>query len=55
VDTNPTLNFIVYVPTEKQYPLYLHNHQGKYASSNIHVQGKQSEIFLSNVYVDCSG
>lgn len=29
MDTNPTVNFLVYIPTAKQFPLYLHDSQGE--------------------------
>lgn len=34
VDINPTLNFIIYVPTTKQYPLHLHDEEGMFTHSS---------------------
>lgn len=28
-DTDPTLNFIVYIPTVEEHPLYIHDEKGK--------------------------
>ncbi|KAF6028196.1 PIGS [Bugula neritina] len=49
VDTNPTLNFIVYVPTEKQYPLYLHNHQGEILSTNSFLVPRWGGFYIYNI------
>ncbi|XP_067927814.1 GPI transamidase component PIG-S-like [Watersipora subatra] len=49
VDTNPALNFIVYVPTREQYPLHLHDEQGKKVLANSFLVPRWGGFYIYNV------
>lgn len=43
IDTNPTLNFIVYVPTDKEYPLFILDEKCKSATNYLGLNNAQPQ------------
>ncbi|KAH3789016.1 GPI transamidase component PIG-S-like isoform X2 [Dreissena polymorpha] len=47
--TNPELNFLVYVPSRSEYPLYIHDAQGTKLESNAFFSPQWGGVYIYNV------
>jgi len=51
VSTNPNINFVVYIPTHDQSPLFIHDESGQASSTNAFLSPRWGGLLVYNVNV----